>query len=189
MSVILHFIRLVIWSTRIVHRHDECAIERFANSLPIELLRGICSCRSKRPTLLVLESISKLLYRFAKCQTQHVIHRTQHFLLTLLNSLLRLTISNHLTQFQPELPQLGCYQTCGSRRIFCRISLGLRLHRHQSVLLREVGHATEGAAITNRTLEEEAYTFVLHRQFSIINDTLQHQVRLLQLVIEEQIVL
>ena len=70
---------------------------------------------------------------------------------------------------------------------YCQTSRSHHCHRHQSVLLGEVGHATEGTAIVDGVLEEEAHTLVVDGLAGIVDDALEHEVGLLQLVVEEEI--
>ena len=58
---------------------------------------------------------------------------------------------------------------------------------HQTILLGKVSHTAECTAIIDRVLEEELHSGIFHRQFSIVNNSLEHEIGLLQLVVEEEI--
>ena len=186
-AVILHLVGLVVFAARVVHHHDEGAVERVAYGLIVERLGGIALGGSQGASVLVGECVGKLLHGFADSESQDVVDGAQHLGLALADVLSLLAGSHHRAQFKTILTQLGRDNPCHAAGIVRRVGLGHHCHRHQSVLLGEVGHATEGTAIVDGVLEEEAHTLVVDGLAGIVDDALEHEVGLLQLVVEEEI--
>ena len=132
--------------------------------------------------------ISELLHGFAQCQAEHAINGGQHLGLTLLNSRRLLLVGHHLAQLQAKFTQLGTYHTRHTTGIVGAVSLWLQTFGYQAVLARQVGNTAEGSAIVDGMMEEELHAQVINGFVSTVDEPLQHQVGLLQLVVEEQIV-
>ena len=106
-AVVLHLVGLVVWTTWVVHHHQEGAVQVLAHCLLIETLRSIFLSLANLLAILVAESIGKFLYRFAESKTQHVINLTEHLVLASLDSCRLLTLSHHLAKFQSIFTQLA----------------------------------------------------------------------------------
>ena len=100
-----------------------------------------------------------------------------------------LACSSHAAKLQSVLTKLACHETAHLVGVLARIGLGHHAHRHQSVLSCQVGYAAEGSAVVERTLKEELHLRVLDGLACMVDDALKHEVGLLQLVVEEEIVL
>ena len=189
MAVILHLIGLVIRATRVVHHHQESTIQAMSYRLLVEALRSIFLSLAHLLAVLVTEGIGKLLHWFAKCQRQHVIDGSEHLILTSLDGARLLALCHHLAQLQAILTQLAADEFAHLRSVVAGESFRLRTHRSQAILLSQVGNAAESTTIVDRVLEEELHLRVFDRLLSCVDDTLQHEVGFLQLVVEEEIVL
>ena len=95
-TVILHLVGLVIRPTRIVHRHDESAVDGAAHHLLIERLRRVRLGRTDRLAALVAEGIGELLKRFADSQRKHLVNLTQHTRLGLVDARLLTVLLRHI---------------------------------------------------------------------------------------------
>ena len=131
----------------------------------------------------------KMLHRLAKSQCQHAVNCAQHLRLLLCQCSLARTFRCCLTQLQAKLLQLQPYQIGYLPRIFAAVCFGHYRSRHNPILPNNVGNARKLAAVTDRMLKEPLYHLIFHRLLACINDALQEQVRFLQLVIKETIIL
>ena len=186
-AVILHLVGLPVGTARVVHHHHEGAVERMAHGLVVELLRGVLAGLAHGLAVLVLEGVGKLLHRVAQRDGQHVIDRAEHLSLAGLNVALRLLGSHHLAQFQTKLAQLRGDQLRHTRGVLCGVGLRHGLHRHDTILLSQVGSTTERTAVIERIFEEELHALVVNGFIGAVDHALQHQVGLLQLVVEGEI--
>ena len=187
MAVVLHLVGLIIRTAGIVHRHDEGAVEGTSHNLLIERLGGVFPGRAQSLAVLVLEGVGELLWRFADGHDDHPVYLTQHAGLGLVDGVLLTVPLGHVAQLEAILTELRGNQGAHLRGVVAAIALRHHLGRHQPVLLCQVGDAAERAAITYRTLEEEAHTRVVDRQFACIDTALKHQVGLLQLIPDKEI--
>ena len=185
MAVVFHLISLVVRTARVVHHHDECAFDAIAHNLVEEFLRSIFLRRAYSLAVLVGESISKLLNRFTESHREHVVDSGEHLSLALVDSLSVLSLGNHIAKFETKLAQLACNETRDTAGILCGISLRNNAHRHHAIFVGKVGNTTESTTIIDRTLEEELHASVVDRLLGIINNALEHEVSLLELVVEE----
>ena len=158
-----------------------------AHGLVVELLRGVLAGLAHGLAVLVLEGVGKLLHRVAQRDGQHVIDRAEHLSLTGLNVALRLLGSHHLAQLQTKLAQLRGDQLRHTRGVLCGVGLWHGLHRHDTILLSQVGSTTERTAVVERISEEELHALVVNGFIGAVDHALQHQVGLLQLVVEGEI--
>ena len=188
MAVVFHLISLVVRTARVVHNHDKCAFDAIAHNLAEEFLRSIFLRSAYSLAVLVGESISKLLNRFAESHREHVVDGGEHLSLALVDSLSVLSLGNHIAKFKTKLTQLACNETRDTAGVLCRISFRHNAHRHHAIFIGKVGNSTESTTIIDRTLEEELHASVVDRLLGIINNTLEHEVSLLKLVVEEEIV-
>ena len=179
----------MVRAARIVHHHEEGAVEVFSYCLLIETLRGILLSLTHLLAVLITESVGKLLHGLTQCKAEHVVYLTEHLLLASLDGSLLLAQGYHLADLQAILTELAAHQTAHLRGIIARISLWLRTHRHQSILGSQVGNTAEGTTIIERILEEELHLRILNALLAQVNDALKHQVGFLQLIVEEEIIL
>ena len=111
----------------------------------------------------------------------------KHLRLACLDGCLRLLSGHHPAQLQSVFPQLRRYDFRHAGGVLGRVGLRHRLHRHDTVFLGKVGQTAERAAVADGILEEELHTRVVQGLPGIVDHVLQHQVRLLQLVVEREI--
>ena len=187
-AVVLYLVCLVIRTTRVVHHHDECALNRVAHYLVVERLRCEAARLAYGTTVLVAELVCEFLHRLAICHREHTIDGREHLGLAVGNGLWLLAGSHHAMQLKSILAKLRREQRTHLCCILGSECLGLSRHRNESVLRSEVGYTTECTAIVERTLEEELHTWVVYRLLGVVDDTLKHKVGLLKLVVEEEIV-
>ncbi len=188
-AVILHLVGLVIRVARVVHHHDEGAVELPANGGLVEALGGIGLSLAHLPAVLVAEGVAELLDRLAQGEAEHVIDGAEHLGLAGGNLPGVLAGGGHTAQLQPVLAQFARHEAAHPARVLARIGLGHHVHGHEPVLLGQIGNTTEGSAVAKRTLEEELHPSILDGLSGKVDDTLQHEVGLLQLVVEKQVVL
>ena len=188
MAVVFHLIGLVVRTARVVHRHDERAVDRTAHRGLVELQRGVFPRCANGLALLVGKGEGELLHGLAEGDGEDVVDGAEHLYLALLQGCRFLAVGTHLAQFEAKLPQLRCHNPCHAAGVLCRIGLGLHALGHEPVFLCQVGHAAEGAAIIDGILEEEAHALVVDGLVVGIDDALQHEVGFLKLVVEEEVV-
>ena len=189
MTVVFYLVCLVIRTAWVVHHHDEGAVEILTNRLLIETLRSILLSLTNLLAILITESISEFLYRLAQSKAEHAINLSQHFGLTSLNSSSFLSLSYHLAEFQTILTELAADKAAHLGSIVAGESLRLSTHRHKTIFASQVGNATESTTVVERVLEEELHLRILDALLTEVDDTLKHEVSLLQLVVEEEIIL
>ena len=102
-AVILHFVGLVVLTTRVIHYHDKSTVERFAYHLFIKRLWGIFFRLAYSLSFVILKSIGKLLWRYADGILKHVIDLAEHTCLSLLNGRSLLVFLYHIAQLQTIL--------------------------------------------------------------------------------------
>ena len=107
MTVILHLVCLVVGAARVVHHHDECAFERTAYCVVVELLRCELARFAYGLAFLVAELVCKLLHRLTHCHGEHAINGAEHLSLAVLDGLMLLSVSHHLAKLQTILAELG----------------------------------------------------------------------------------
>ena len=107
MTVVFHLIGLIVRTARIVHRHDESAIERTTNYRLIERLGGIFLSRALGLAILILKGIGELLYWRTNGECEHTVDLPQHLGLGFLNILGTLALCHHIAQLESELTQFG----------------------------------------------------------------------------------
>ena len=188
MTVVFHLESLVIRSSRVVHHHDESAVQVATHRLGIELLRRVSARLAHLLAILVHVSISELLHGLAQRQAEHAIDGRQHLRLATGNGGRFLLVGHHLAQLQSEFAQLRTHHTLHATGVVGTIGLRLQALRHQSVLAGQVSHAAERTSIVDGMVEEELHAQVVDGLLCTVDDALKHQVGLLQLVVEEQIV-
>ena len=187
MTVVFHLVGLIIRTTGIVHRHDEGVVDGTTHHLLTEGLRGVSLGRTNGLATLVLKGISELLGRFADGHHQHLVDLTEHTGLGLVDRGLLTLLLGHVAQLQTVFTQFRSNERTGLRRVIAGVGLRHHLGRHESVFVDQIGYATEGAAIADGRLEEELHTRIVDRLFACIDTALQHKVRLLQLIPEEEV--
>ena len=106
MAVIFHLVGLVVGTARVVHDHDEGAVELMADGSIVKLLRGVGLCLAHGLAVLVLEGIAKLLHGLSQGERQHVVNGSEHLCLALLYGSSLLAVGHHLTQLQTKLAEL-----------------------------------------------------------------------------------
>ena len=106
MAVVLHLVGLVIGSARVVHHHDECAVDFAAHRLLVELFRCVLAGLAHLFAILILMSVGELLHRLAQRDAKHAIDVAQHLGLASLNGLRRGLRGNHFAQLQAVFAQL-----------------------------------------------------------------------------------
>ena len=186
-AVIFNFVSLVVRAARVVHSHDESPVDRTAHGLLVEFLRRIGLCRACLFPVLVLEGIRETLHRLAQRECQDMVDAGKHLRLACLDGCLRLLSGHHPAQLQSVFPQLRRYDFRHAGGVFGRVGLRHRLHRYDTVLLCQVGQTAECTAVTDRILEEELHARVVQRLPGIVYHSLQHQIGLLQLVVEGEV--
>ena len=187
MTIIFHLIGLIIRATRIVHRHDERAVERTTHHLLEEGLWRVFLSRALSLAILILKSIGELLNRCTDGECEHPIDLAQHLGLGFLNILRTLALCHHIAQLESKLTQFGGDDGSGLRCIVGRIRLWHHLCRHKPVFICQVGYTTESTTIVDRMMEEELHTLVVDGLLACIDDPLKHEVGLFKLIPEEEI--
>ena len=104
-AVVFHLIGLVIVAARVVHHHDEAAVQFLAYHFLVERLRRELTGLADSLSLLVAEGIGKGLHGFANGELQHVVDLSQHARLGFLQRCAFLAFLHHLAQLKPELTQ------------------------------------------------------------------------------------
>ena len=186
-SVILHFVSLVIRPARVVHHHDKRTVERSAHRSLIERLRCVGLCGTHGLAVFVAEGIGELPDRITQCQRKNVIDRAEHLGLAFLNVGRLLIVSDHTTQLQSKLAQLRRHHLLHLGGVVAGEGLRHDVHWHQSVFLAQVSYTTESSTVADGVAEEKLHTRVVHWLTCTVDDPLQHEVGLFQLIIEEQI--
>ena len=187
-AVIFHFVGLVVFPARVVHRHDEGAVDGSAHGLAVELQRGVGACGAYGIAVLVTEGVGERLEGLTQCEREHGVDGAEHLGLALVDGFIALFVGDHLTQFQSVFTELGGEKLAHARGAFGRVGLRLYLYRHEAVFLGEVSHAAESAAVVDGVMEEELHARVVNGLVGTIDDTLQHEVGLLELVVEEEVI-
>ena len=187
MTVVLHLVGLIVVAARVVHHHDEGAVELAAHHLLVEGARGVLARLAYLPSVLVAEGVGELLRGLAHGELQHVVDLAEHAHLGFLERGLLASLLHHLAQLQTILAQLRGDETRDAARVLGGIGLGHHLRGHQAVLVGQVGHAAEGAAVVQRMMEEELHALVVDGLIAVVYDALQHEVGLLKLVVEEEV--
>ena len=118
-----------------------------------------------------------------------MINLSKHFTLTSLNSSWFLALWNHFAKFQSIFTQLAADEAAHLGCIVARECLWLGAHWYETILACQVGNTAEGTTIVERVLEEELHLRVFDALLAQVDDALQHEVSLLQLVVEEEIIL
>ena len=95
------------WKTRVVHHHDECAVELVAYGGVVELLRGVLLGFAHSVAVFVAEGVCKLLHRLSERERKHVVDLGKHLCLALLYGCGFLSVGHHLAQLKSKLAQLG----------------------------------------------------------------------------------
>ena len=104
-AVEVHLVSLVVFAARVVHYHDECAVESLlAGQFLEERLRSVF-LGLQRLAVLVFESECELCHRLAESEFQHVVDSAEHVGLLCLDSLLGFLLSHHLAQLQSVFAQ------------------------------------------------------------------------------------
>ena len=188
-AVVLYLVCLVIRTAWVVHHHQEGTVEVLANSLLIETLRSIFLSLAYLLAILVAECIGKLLHRLTQSKAEHVINLGKHLCLTSLDSSRFLALGYHLAELETILAELAADETAHLGSIVAGISLWLSAHWYETVLASQVGNTAESTTVIEWILEEELHLRILQAFLAEVDDTLEHQVSLLQLVVEEEIVL
>ena len=181
MAVVVNLIYLIIWAAWVVHQHHIVAVEVFALADAV----GLEKLLRRVGTLLVCE----LRGRHAVCHHEHPIDGAELFHLESLKLLLvhaRLALLAEGNAKLAELPLQVAAELAGTVADVC---FGHNVGRHYAVLRGKVGNARIGAAIGKRMLEEPTHHLAVNGLFACIDNTLQEEVALLQLVVEEQVAL
>ena len=87
-TVEVHLVSLVVLAARVVHHHDECAVQRLLACEQLEELLRSIFLGFETLSVLVLESVCELCYRLTECELQHVVYSAEHLCLLCLDGLL-----------------------------------------------------------------------------------------------------
>ena len=184
MAVVLYLVSLPIWACGVVHQHYIVVHKVLAHQFLIEQLRRIHLWCMQIVAVRTSRCPCKLSDRFAQAGGKHVINLCQHLFL----HLLQLGCTHvSLTQTKSVLAQLTFHIRRELTGVVGSIVLGHHTRRHKTILRHEVCHTSECAAIAQRVLEQPLHCLVVHRTRAGVNHCLQEEVRLLKLVVEEQI--
>ena len=186
-AVVFYLVGLVIRASRIVHRHDESAVDGASHHFLIERLGGVLLGRADSLAALRLKGIGELLRRFADSQRDHLVDLGEHPDLGLVDAGLLAVLLGHIAELKTILAEFRSNQRAHLRGIVAAETLRHHLGRHQSVLLGQVADATEGATVANGTLEEELHARVVDGLLARIHTSLQHEIGLLQLIPDKEI--
>ena len=106
MTVVLHLVGLEILTTRVVHHHDESAVDGSAHHFLIERQRGVLLRLAERTAVLILEGIGERLRGCTQRQFEHAVDLCQHVGLGLGDIGRLLLLGHHIAQLEAELAQL-----------------------------------------------------------------------------------
>ena len=183
-AVVIDLIDLVVLVARVVHDHDVVVLEVRADVLLVEGLRSV-RLRVHDIALGVGPGPGELGRGNAEAEREDAVDFLE------LGRLHRLQVRalGGLAQTEAVLPQLVRDLGAHLGGVVGDHALREHLGRNDAVLHDEVRHAGELAAVPDRVGEEPVDGAVVVRKVLGVDDALQEQVRLLQLVIEEHIVL
>ena len=184
MTVVLDLIDLVILMVRIVHHHDVIVLEIGADVFVVERLGGI-GLRVHHLALGIRPGPSELGRRHAQAEREHAVDflELRHLHGLQVGALLG------LAQTETVLAELGGDLGPHLAGVVGGHALREDLGRNDAVFHDEVRHAGELAAVPDRVGEQPVDLAVIVRKVLRVDDALQEQVRLLQLVVEEDVVL
>ena len=203
MAVVVDLIDLVVLATRVVHDHDVVLLEVLADVLVIEGLRGVF-LRGDHVALGIGPGPGELLRRETQAQDEDPVNLLE--LLHLHRLELRIQVGGcFLPLLALELVQPGGLRGLAqAQTVLAELESELGAHlgsavgvhalrehlgRNHAVFHDEVGDAGKLSAVTDGVREEPVHFPVVVREILRVDDALQEQVRLLQLVVEEDIVL
>ena len=184
MAVVVDLVNLVVLVARVVHDHDVVVLEVRADVFVVKALRGVF-LRVHDLALGIGPGPGELRGRDAQAQREDAVDLLE------LGHLHRLQVGALRGLAQPEavLPELV-------RELGPHLGGAVGVHalwehlgRDDAVFHDEVRDAGELAAVPDRMGEEPVHGAVVIGKVLRVDDALQEQVRLLQLVVEEDVVL
>ena len=201
-AVVLDLVGFVEFAGGVVHDHDIAALEVLADVFVVEGL-GSIGLRADGFPFLVVTGPLELLRRHAEAEGEDVVdlgeivrlhlHQLRQYGGIGLFGLFALGLTDGLgvgvAKAQAVLAELGGDLRAHSGGIVGGKGLGHDLGGDQAILRDEVRYAGELAAVTDRVREEPVDLPVVSRQGAGVDDALEEEVRLLELVIEEDVVL
>ena len=185
-AVVLYLIHLIVLTRGVVHHHVVLR-EVGLGKLLVELLRGVGG-GFHYLAFGVLLLPGELCRGLAHGEGQHAIDFSQHpgFCLLQIGGK-SILVGSQSAQLEAVLAELEGYEVADARGVVGVVGLGHHVGRHQAVLVDEVGHAGELAAVADGVLEEPLHLLVVDGLLVGVDHGLQEEVALLQLVVEEEV--
>ena len=187
-AVVVDLIELVELAARVVHQHDVVIAQVVAHELLVERLRSVF-LRLDGVALGVAAGPGELRGGLAQRQGQHAVDGLEHLGLPALQVGRAFPVRGKFAQLQAEFFQLKADQVGHARRVVAAVGLDHHFRRDDAILHEQVGDAGELPAVAEGVLEEPLHHLVVHRLLARVDDALQEEVRFLQLVPEEGVVL
>ena len=175
MAVEVDGVCLVVWTRRVVHKHEVVVLQVGTDVSLIERERGEL-LRFHRFAVSVLACPGELRWRFAEADGEHVVDRGEHLRLLLLQRVFLAAFGGHVAELEAVFAEFEGDELRHARRVVGRVAFRHHLCRHESVFHHHVLHTAECAAIAEWVFEEPFNRLVAHGLRGVVDDSLEEEV-------------